>query len=87
MNRDELQSVIQQSDLSDADKQMWGETMLLLDDAQCGIVADFIGTNPERLAFLTQNIADKQRAFAANDQGLFEKILKQEEIDASSITP
>lgn len=78
MTREEFQNLIDISGLTPEQKQLWGDIMLMLDDAQLAVLTDAINHDKTALEVLTENIQMKKKAFQSAEESLFEEILRKE---------
>jgi hypothetical protein len=74
----QLQEFIEQSELSDKDKDMWWHMMDVIDDDHAQAILESLGDNPLELEVLTRNLKLKQIAFKSGDPELFEQIIQEE---------
>jgi uncharacterized LabA/DUF88 family protein len=74
----DLQEKIEQSHLSDKDKDMWVHALELMDDEQADMILEAIGDDDEELNDMTRNIKLKRVALASGDGKLFEQLLDDE---------
>ena len=79
MTREEFQSFVGNSQLSSDQKKMWADIMLMIDDAQLGMLAGLVTQAPENLALLTENIQAKKQALESQDAGLLGQVLSEEQ--------
>jgi uncharacterized membrane protein YvbJ len=77
--REDLQAVIEGSKLNSADKQLWEEALVLLNDDQAKVFVDYIEDDPDKLEFLTNNLRMKKEAIANDDGEMLDQILATEE--------
>lgn len=73
-----IKQLIQSSDLSEEDKEMWEDFLDMTDESQKEILADFLEDNEDRLLFLTDNIKMKKGTLEGGDPQLMNKILNAE---------
>lgn len=73
-----LQHFIENSALSDRDKDMWLHAMEILDDDQATAILEEVQEDPLELEALTRNLKVKQIAFASGDEKLMDQILEEE---------
>ena len=76
----ELQQVVEQSDLSGPEKDLWLRALEVMDDEQAQSVLEAVQTDPTELETLTRNLKVKQVAIATKDRPLMKQVL-DEEID------
>jgi hypothetical protein len=74
----ELQEKIEQSHLSDKDKDMWVHALEVMDDEQADAILELVGEDDEELNEMTRNIKLKRVAFASGDGKLLDQILEDE---------
>ena len=73
-----LKAFVSDSDLSQEDKDLWFSILENLEEQQVKIFEDFINNAQDKLAFLTNNIKSKRKAFENNNQDDLDKILSEE---------
>lgn len=81
MTISKLQHFIENSALSDQDKDMWLHAMEILDDDQAATILEEVQEDPIELETLTRNLKVKQIAFATGDEKLMGQILEEEKED------
>ncbi|MEK7151120.1 MAG: hypothetical protein AAB784_00190 [Patescibacteria group bacterium] len=73
-----LKAFVNDSTLPQEDKNLWFSILENLDEQQTRIFEDFINNDQDKLAFLTNNIKSKKKAFENNNQDDLDKILSEE---------
>ena len=81
----QLQHVIDNSALSEADKDLWLRAMELLDEEQAEAILEAVQNDPHELEDLTRNLKIKQVAFATGDESLMNQILEEEKTEISDL--
>jgi hypothetical protein len=81
----QLQHVIDNSALSDNDKDLWLRAMELLDEEQAETILQAVQDDPHELEDLTRNLKVKQVAFATGDQALMDQVLEEEKTEISDL--
>jgi hypothetical protein len=79
----ELQQVVEQSELSSAEKDLWLRALEVMDDEQAQSVLEAVQTDPTELETLTRNLKVKQVAIATKDRPLMKQVLDEEVDDIS----
>jgi hypothetical protein len=74
----ELQQVIEQSELSGPEKDLWLRALEVLDDEQAQSVLEAVQNDPAELEALTRNLKVKQVAIATKDRPLMQQIIEEE---------
>ena len=74
-----LKAFVEQSDLSQEDKNLWFSVLESLDDAQIKIFENFVDGKEENLKELTDNLKAKRRAFEELDEKALDKIVTSEQ--------
>jgi 2-hydroxychromene-2-carboxylate isomerase len=78
MSISQLQQVVEDSGLSQSDKDLWLHALELMDDEQAQAIMESVGDDPEELEAFTRNLKLKQVAFASGDRALMDQILEEE---------
>ncbi len=81
----QLQNFIENSALSDQDKDLWLRAMELLDDDQAGEILEAVKDDVHELDELTRNLKVKQVAFATGDQALMDQVLDEEKREITEL--
>ncbi len=74
-----LKKLIENSNLSQEDKDLWFSILTKLDDVQIKIFEDFADGKEENLKLLTENLKAKTEAIKNLDEETMEKIIQQEQ--------
>jgi hypothetical protein len=85
MSVSQLQQLIENSTLSETDKDMWLHTMEILDDEHADAILDVVRDDPHELDVMTRNLKLKQIAFADGDENLLNQILDEEKENLSRV--
>ena len=80
-----LQHVIDNSALSETDKDLWLRALELLDEEQAETIVEVVQDDPHALEGLTRNLKMKQDAFARGDESLMGQILEEEKAEISDL--
>lgn len=73
-----LKAFVTDSALPQEDKDLWFSILENMEEQQVKVFADFINNDQDKLAFLTNNIKSKRKAFENNNQDDLDKILSEE---------
>ena len=77
--KDKLKQFIGNSNMSDADKELWYSIVDKNEDFEAGILLEALEENPELIAFFNKNVKDKMEATSSADPKKWDTILKEEE--------
>lgn len=83
MGLPELQRLVEGSELSAQDKDLWLRALEMMDDEQAQAILESVADDPTELEALTRNVKLKQVAFAQGDHTLMEQVLEDEVADVS----
>ena len=86
MSKANLRTFIQNSTLSDEDKQMWQTVTNPFSDDDCQELLIMFETNDVGLAWLTENIKAKKEALVSGDADAMKKILADEKEKLSQVS-
>ena len=78
MTDDKIKQLVQGSELSEEDKEMWDEFLDMTNESQKEVLVDFLEDDEDRLLFLTDNIKTKREVLEGDDPELMNKILDSE---------
>jgi hypothetical protein len=78
MSISRLQQFVEDSGLSQADKDLWLHTLEFIDDEQAQGILESVGDDPHELEAFTRNLKLKQVAFANGDEALLQQVLDEE---------
>ncbi len=73
-----LKAFVSDSDLPQENKDLWFSILENLEEQQIKVFENFINNDQAKLAFLTNNIKSKRKAFENNNQDDLDKILSEE---------
>jgi len=73
-----LKAFVNDSSLTQEDKDLWFSVLEKTDETQMKIFEDFIASKEENLKLMTKNIKAKRKAFEMADQELLDSILQKE---------
>jgi len=74
----ELKNIIEKSNLSQEQKNLWFEVIEYFTEDQISALLEVLKESPQSLNFLTENLEKKKEAFITRDEKLKEEILKEE---------
>jgi len=76
--QEELKNIIEKSNLSQEQKNLWFEVIEYFTEDQISALLEVLKESPQSLNFLTENLEKKKEAFITRDKKLKEEILKGE---------
>jgi hypothetical protein len=83
--KQQITEIIQQSTLTDEQKEVWGEFLESLDQELLMPILETIKDDEEMLKLLTKNLEDKVAALAFNEPGAWDAIIEDEKQTLKSI--
>lgn len=83
--KEEIIQIVQQSSLTDEQKQVWSEFTENLDEELLLPILETIKGDEAMLKLLTKNLEDKVAALAFNEPGAWDSIVEEEKKTLQSI--
>lgn len=66
------------SDFNEADKNIWKKRIEIISPEYALFLLDIFKNSPKEVAWLNQNIKEKERILASRDEGAWQKLLEEE---------
>ena len=76
--KEELKKIIEESSLSEEDKEVWRRAIELNEPELLEMVYNYLAEEPGKLAWLTEMLKKKMEALKNGDKDLWEEIVKGE---------